>query len=426
MSETLKKVKNIIEITNKINVKKLSKDKNAFSDDSPLMFLLIESVEMNMKVLDTLPDLDEDKMKANLIKLLDDDMVKTKNKIKITEIKSNLAKMIDKFFETKKKANSFKFKTMIDKFFKIKTNVNSSNKTKKMVGGDRDTCAICLEINQFDSPLGLVCCPSEPRLHVFHKDCALNWLHLRGECPECRANWNPWRQGNMNIIHPGDYYPPYNHLDHRANPLVPLIHPREDEEEGQEEEELVTGLSSSQFIQFMTSPLTSRGFHLGITHYLCLFLCCIIDNFGEGTMAPYNVAATIINVNLYFLSSLPFTSNNADHIITIYRVQQFIYSLCIISILLSVSEPTTEDLMHQIVRGLQRVTVLILNNSSDVNNENARQMFDQQLTLLMEHQDGGSMKTRRKSRKKRGRKSNRKKLDRKKLNRKTRRKVMKF
>ena len=52
--------------------------------------------------------------------------------------------------------------------------------------------------------------------------------------------------------------------------------------------------------------------------------------------------------------------------------------------------------------------------------------IDQQLTRLMEHQDGGSMKTRRKSRKKRGRKSNRKKLNRKKLNRKTRRKVIKF
>ena len=102
MSETLKKVKNIIEITNKMNVEKLSKDKNAFSDDSPLMFLLIESVEMNMKVLDTLPDLDKTKIKATLKKLLDDDKVKN---LKITtEIRSKTAKMIDKFFETKKKS----------------------------------------------------------------------------------------------------------------------------------------------------------------------------------------------------------------------------------------------------------------------------------------------------------------------------------
>lgn len=409
MSETLKKVKNIIEITKKMNVEKLS---NAFSDDSPLMFLLINSVEMSMEVLDTLPDLDKNKMKANLINLLDDDMVRDsedENKIKITEIKSNLAEMIDKFFETKKKANSFKFKTMIYNFFKIKTNVNSSNKNKKMVGGDRDTCAICLETNQSGT---LVCCPLQPQHHVFHEECALNWLHLRGKCPICRANWNP-----SVLICPGANYP--NDLDHRANPLVPLIHPRE--------EGLVTGLSSSQFIQFMTSPLTSRGFHLGITYYLCLFLCWVVGN--QGSTIPYTAAAVFINVNLYFLSSLPFTSNNADHIITIYRVQQFIYSLCIIFILLSVSEPTTEELMRQTVQGLQQVTYLILQEGTD-GNENARQMFRDSINSLArrlnEHQDGGSMKARRKSRKKRGRKSNRKKLDRKKLNRKTRRKVIKF
>ena len=125
---------------------------------------------------------------------------------------------------------------------------------------------------------------------------------------------------------------------------------------------------------------------------------------------------------LYVFRSLPFTFNDdADPIITIYRVQQFIYILCIIYILLFTSEPTPEDLMRDTARRLQQVTDLILENISDVN-ATVRQMFqdpiDQQLTRLMEHQDGGSMRARRKSCKKRGRKSNRKKL-----NRKTSRKV---
>ena len=85
--------------------------------------------------------------------------------------------------------------------------------------------------------------------------------------------------------------------------------------------------------------------------------------------------------------------------------------------------------MRQTVQGLQQVTYLILQEGTD-GNENARQMFRDSINSLArrlnEHQDGGSMKARRKSRKKRGRKSNRKKLDRKKLNRKTRRKVIKF
>ena len=74
-------------------------------------------------------------------------------------------------------------------------------------------------------------------------------------------------------------------------------------------------------------------------------------------------------------------------------------------------EPTVEELMRDTERRLQRVTDLILENSSP----NVRQMFQdsfvQQATRLMKAR-------RRKSYKKRGRKSNRKKL-----NRKTRRKV---
>jgi hypothetical protein len=85
--------------------------------------------------------------------------------------------------------------------------------------------------------------------------------------------------------------------------------------------------------------------------------------------------------------------------------------------------------VRETARRLQQVTDLILENSSDVD-ESLRQMFRDLIAQadrqLNEHQYGGSMKARRKSRKKRGRKSNRKKLDRKKLNRKTRRKVMKF
>ena len=398
MSETLKKVKNIIEKTNKMNVKKLSKDKNALSEDSPLMFLLIESVEMNMKVLDTLPDLDKDKMKASLKKLLDDDKVKN---LKITtEIRSKTAKMIDKFFETKKKANS-------------------SNKTKKMVGGDPDTCPICFETNVgVNSNNNLVCCPSQPQLHVFHRGCALSWLRLRGKCPICRAGWNPL----LPLINPGDNYPRYDRVQRdQHNDYIG----EEDEDEEEEEEERGFWLSLRNQIN---STNFSREFHLGITTFLMILLACLM--FSRRHTISYYPLPLYANVILYFISSLPFTYNNdVDPIITIYRVQQFIYILCIIHILFFVTEMNSGTRMRETVRALQRVTDLILQNSSDVN-ETERQMFRDSLNSLArrlnEHQDGGSMKARRKSRKKRGRKSNRKKLDRKELNRKTRRKVMKF
>ena len=58
MSETLKKVKNIIEITNKMNIEELSKDKNALSKNSPLMKLLMVVVELGCKMIYTLPNLD--------------------------------------------------------------------------------------------------------------------------------------------------------------------------------------------------------------------------------------------------------------------------------------------------------------------------------------------------------------------------------
>ena len=63
------------------------------------MKLLIESVEMSMKILDTLPNLYKNQIKATLRKLLDDDRVRI---LKVTkEIKSQTETMIDKFFETK-------------------------------------------------------------------------------------------------------------------------------------------------------------------------------------------------------------------------------------------------------------------------------------------------------------------------------------
>ena len=84
MSETLKKVENIIERTNNMDVEKLSKDKNALSEDSPLMKLLMESVKLLMEVVKlgwkmiyTLPDLDENEMNKVVKEMLDDDKVKT-------------------------------------------------------------------------------------------------------------------------------------------------------------------------------------------------------------------------------------------------------------------------------------------------------------------------------------------------------------
>ena len=125
MSETLEKVENIIKRTDKMNVEKLSKDKNALSEDSPLMKLLMESVKLGWKMIYTLPDLDENEMNKVVKKMLDDDKVRN---LKIpTEIRTKAAKMIDKVF-------------------KIKKNANSSNKTKKMVGGDpHEECPICME-----------------------------------------------------------------------------------------------------------------------------------------------------------------------------------------------------------------------------------------------------------------------------------------
>ena len=84
------------------------------------MKLLMEVVELGLKRIYTLPNLDKTEMKNTLVKLLDDD--KVKNLEITTKIRSKTAKMIDKFFATKK-------------------NANSSLKNKKMVGGDPDTCA---------------------------------------------------------------------------------------------------------------------------------------------------------------------------------------------------------------------------------------------------------------------------------------------
>jgi hypothetical protein len=418
MSETLEKVENIIKRTNKINVE------NALSEDSPLMKLLMESVEMNMKVLDTLPDLDEDEMKANLIKLL---VHKKVRNLKITtEIRFKTAKMIDKFFKTKKKANSsFKFKKMIDKFFKIKKNANSSNKTKKMVGGDpHEECPICFETNVGVESHNLVCCPSQPQHHVFHRDCALSWLRLRGKCPSCRAIWNPF----VDLINPreDDIYPRYFQNDH--NDYIgeeDVVRPVEEGEEEDEEEERGFWLSLRNEIN---STNFSREFHLGITTFLIILLACLM--FSRRHTISYYPLPLYSNVILYFINSLPFTYNNdVDPIITIYRVQQFIYIFCIIHLLFFVTEMNSGTRVRETARRLQQVTDLILENSSDVD-ESLRQMFRDLIAQadrqLNEHQYGGSMKARRKSRKKRGRKSNRKKLDRKKLNRKTRRKVMKF
>ena len=117
MSKVIKKIKTIVEKTEKLDVEKLSKDKNALSKKSPLMKLLIESVEMSMEVLETLPNLDKTKIKATLRKLLDDMVKKLQIKQEIIEkIESQTEIMIDKLFET-----------------------------KKMVGGDEHTCSICLK-----------------------------------------------------------------------------------------------------------------------------------------------------------------------------------------------------------------------------------------------------------------------------------------
>ena len=163
------------------------------------MKLLIESVEMSMKILDTLPNLYKTKMKATLRKLLDDDRVRI---LKVTkEIKSQTETMIDKFFETK-------------------PNANSSNKTKKMVGGDRYTCDICLVTNIGIDSSELVCCPSYPQHHVFHVDYALEWLLSTPSCPTCRAIWNPVEQP---LLHPGqNNYPVYNesHIDEEEDDEV--------------------------------------------------------------------------------------------------------------------------------------------------------------------------------------------------------------
>jgi len=399
-SETLNKVKNIIEITNKINIEKLSKDKNALSEDSPLMKLLMESVKLGWKMIYTLPDLDENEMNKVVKEMLDDDKVKN---LKITtEIRSKTAKMIDKVFKIKKKANS-------------------SNKTKKMVGGDPHECPICFGTNVDVDPNILVCCPSQPQHHVFHRDCALSWLRLRGKCPSCRADWNPL----LPLIHPGDNYPPYNPDQH--NDYIGEEDEDEEEEGEEEDEEEERGFWLSLRNQ-INSTNFSREFHLGITTFLIILFACLM--FSRRHTISYYPLPLYANVILYFISSLPFTFNDdVDPIITIYRVQQFIYILCIIHLLFFVTEMNSGTQVRETARLLQRVTDLILENSSHVD-ESLRQMFRDSIAQingrLNEHQDGGSMKTRKKSRKKRGRKSNRKKLDRKKLNRKTRRKVMKF
>jgi hypothetical protein len=167
------------------------------------------------------------------------------------------------------------------------------------------------------------------------------------------------------------------------------VHDHIDEEDEEDEEEGEERDLRSYIMEQINGLNFSRESHLGITSFLCVLLACLM--FSRRDSIAYSPLAIIINVILYGFRSLPFTLNDADPIITIYRVQQFIYILCIIYILLFTSEPTPEDLMRDTARRLQQVTDLILQNSSDVN-ATVRQMFqdsiDQQLTRLMEHQDG--------------------------------------
>ena len=406
MSKVIKKIKTIVEKTEKLDVEKLSKDKNALSKKSPLMKLLIESVEMSMEVLETLPNLDKTKMKATLRKLLDDDSVKK------LQINNEIIEKIE-----------FQTEIMIDKLFE----------TKKMVGGDEHTCSICLEeFTGNESRQDLVCCPNAPPcMHKFHIRCIEQWLTTQPRigqgpatyhrCPECNLYWDPTDA----FIHPDGPIPQHEELvqpNRRFFSFNFLTNTRRR-----------ANNFRSYIMEQMNGP-NSLAFHVVLTSLLCMLLSCVINS----TQGTVDVLREFFYTNLFlyglsfFVDPSRLISFRQDQspLISVLRVQQFIFLISIIDILVFLPlirtneriEPTPEEVAINTAFNIQDVTTMILNNSSDID-PNVRQMFlntlVQQARRLMEHQDGGSIKARRiKSCKKRGRKSNRKKL-----NRKTRRKV---
>tara|TARA_B100000927_G_scaffold289035_2_gene284866 strand:+ start:449 stop:1690 length:1242 start_codon:yes stop_codon:yes gene_type:complete len=413
MSDFIERAKNIFNETKKMNVEELSNDSEALSKCvDATTELLIQSVELSMEVMDTLlPNLDKKKMKATLIKLLDDDRVKG---LEITkEIKSQTDIMIDKFFESK-------------------TNVNSSNKTKKMVGGDPEICAICLETNRGVENANLVCCPSQPLHHIFHIDCALDWLLNNPLCPSCRSPWSPMEQP---LLHPGDRYPDYDRDVH-----IPRNEPRRNRNRNRIANALVQEerLNRDFFVRELLLDIQRDNENNSSFLYLIaiIFLMSIMVKNNPLMSGPNEFIILIVNIMLYFMKLLNIRifnfQLNEHSLVDIYEKQVFIY--CIVMLVgLACSEYFPNSLVNEASQTLRYTNQYILRHATPEEQEAWRQVLIEESNRLrprywfsrfwgegrFDQQMGGERKkARRKSRKIRGRKSNRKKLS-----KKTRRRV---
>jgi hypothetical protein len=438
MNDILKKVKEISKKTKDLNVNELAKNNKL----DTLIKLLKETMKISKGTMEISKELMEglslDKNKViEVIEQLEKLFNNKENKKQLEKLFNNKEIKIFPFLQDKIKTRKF-----INNYF---SNKHGGKLQKKMVGGDPTECPICYQSFENDGTQ-IVICPATAdgeidQQHRFHMDCILSWLFLPGNidgtCPTCRCQWNPFEQ-ELRMALPEDEVQEPNQEPNRLTPFHNIHSFME-----RQFNSIITQINNLNF---------SEGTHLGITAFISTMMCAMatsrsydVDDLGKDIF--------YLNIILYFISYFRryFPSfGNETPLITIYRVQQYIYILLFIVISLSFFQNTRDTaspaspaspasfegdvtlLMSDVKSELNKVTLTLLRNITAVDPstiERYIQFLDSQQSMLQERRNSstfsaGSNKLRRKKSYKRSKKINKRRKSNKKLNRKTRRKVM--